>query len=281
MRTIKLLDTDDVKVFDEIATAKREPRGRRLRTARTKVLAAYQNYEKAVPEVGNLPAVQLTKYQRASLIHAFEVETAPMATLRGQLLLRVASARCPFCGIGESSTLDHYLPKELNPQFAIFPKNLVPCCSPCNTRKRDKVLDKNTNVRCFIHPYYDQIPINLFMKVRIRLMPNALVLHYQLTKPENMSDATFSHLSLHFKHLNLANRYQLMALTNLRDMHGTFKRRYGVNKDAGRVSAELIEKAEDLESLYGCNDWLVILYRALASNTEFCDGGFNVLTQIQ
>jgi hypothetical protein len=176
MRKIPLLAVDDTEVFDNIAAAKHQPRRGRLQAVRADILAAYHDYEDAAPEVGSLSEDVLTAPQRAALIHAFEVETAPMVKLRGDLLKRVVAARCPFCGLSESATLDHYLPKERNPQFAVFSKNLVPCCSPCNTRKRDKVLDEDTDVRLFVHPYFDDIPATLFMRVDVTLLPDAMML---------------------------------------------------------------------------------------------------------
>ncbi|CAJ5109949.1 Uncharacterised protein [Burkholderia pseudomallei] len=48
-------------------------------------------------------------------------------------------------------------------------------------------------------------------------------------------------------------------------------------ENAGRVIAKLIEVAEDFEEVEGPNYWLAKLYRALAANADFCDGGFEVV----
>ena len=129
MRSIPHLAVDATDVFDEIAAAKHLLRRGRMLAARAEVLAAYQGYEDAAPEVGGLDRVPLTDLQKEAMRHAFTVETEPMTVLRGDLLKRISVARCPFCGISESSTLDHYLPKEQYPEFSVFPKNLVPSCA--------------------------------------------------------------------------------------------------------------------------------------------------------
>jgi hypothetical protein len=113
MRSIQLLAVDATDVFDEIAAAKHQPRRSRMQAARPEVLAAYQGYENAAPEVGDLDKARLTDRQKEAMRHAFIVETEPMTALRGDLLKRISVARCPFCGISESSTLDHYLPNRL------------------------------------------------------------------------------------------------------------------------------------------------------------------------
>lgn len=277
MRSIPLLAVDATNVFDEIAQAKRQPRRRRMEAARAKVLAAYQGYEDVVPEVGELDEAALTDLQKAAMRHAYTVETEPMTALRGRLLVRVSVARCPFCGISESSTLDHYLPKERYPEFSVFPKNLVPSCAVCNTHKRDRILDAGTNVRMFLHPCYDVIPDVPFLVVRARMEADALILSYRLTRPAGMALRTFRHLRSHFNELGLADRYRRMGLEHLGGQYPALRRAYGAGQDAGRVADKLIEGAEDFEEVSGPNYWLAKLYRALADDNDFCDGGFEAV----
>lgn len=277
MRSIPLLAVDATDVFDEIAAAKHQPRRGRMQAARGEVLAAYQGYENAVPEVGGLDEAQLTDLQKDAMRHAFTVETKPMTTLRGRLLKRISVARCPFCGISESSTLDHYLPKEQHPEFSVFPKNLVPSCAVCNTRKRDRIVDEGTNVRMFLHPCYDVIPDMAFLVVRARMEVDALILSYRLTRPAGMTLPTFQHLQSHFNELDLADRYRRMGLEHLGGQYPALRRAYGPGEDAERVAEKLIEGAEDLEETSGPNYWLAKLYRSLARNEDFCDGGFKVV----
>jgi len=282
MRSIPLLAVDATEVFDAIATGKHQPRRGRMRAARADVLAAYQGYEDAVPEVGQLDEAPLTDLQKEAMRHAFTVETEPMTALRGNLLKRISVARCPFCGISESSTLDHFLPKEQYPEFSVFPKNLVPSCAVCNTRKRDRILDEGTNVRMFLHPCFDVIPDMAFLAVRARMEADALILSYRVTRPAGMSLQTFRHLRSHFTELDLADRYRRMGLEHLGGQYPALRRAYGPGEDADRVVAKLIEGAEDFEEVSGPNYWLAKLYRALAADCDFCDGGFEaVRVQVQ
>lgn len=277
MRSIPLLAVDATDVFDEIAAAKRRLRRSLMQAVRADVFAAYQGYEHAVPEVGGLNEAPLTTPQKEAMRHAFTVETAPMTVLRGNLLRRISVARCPFCGINESSTLDHYLPKERYPEFSVFPKNLVPSCAVCNTHKRDSILIKGTNVRMFLHPCYDAIPDLAFLAVRARMESDALILSYRLIRPAGMTIQTFQHLRSHFDELDLADRYRRMGLEHLGGQYPALRRAYGVSEEAKRVAAKLIEGAEDFEEVSGPNYWLAKLYRALAGNEDFCDGGFEAV----
>ncbi len=277
MRSIPSLDVNAAEVFDDIATAKRQPRRQRMIDVRGGVLDAYNEYEDALPEVGDLDAIDITAVQKEALQHAYTVETAPMTALREALIGRPIVARCPFCGIGETATLDHYLPKEKYPEFSIFPPNLVPSCGVCNLRKNDLVVDGKTEVRLFLHPCFDPIPDGQFMRVRTRIRFGILSVTYQMMRPPGMEQATFQRLSSHFDKLNLADRYRRMSLGHLGEQYRSFFRAYGTAQDAARVSQKLLESAEEKAEVFGENFWLVLLYRALAANQDFRDGGFEAV----
>jgi len=61
---------------------------------------------------------------------------------------------CPMCGSFHISELDHYLPKNGYPIFAIFSKNLVPACS-CNNKRQQTLIGANPKERV-LHPYFDE-----------------------------------------------------------------------------------------------------------------------------
>lgn len=65
-----------------------------------------------------------------------------------------ANSLCPMCGSMHSGTLDHVLPKESYPEFAIFTKNLVPACK-CNGFKSATIA--NAAGHRILHPYFDNI----------------------------------------------------------------------------------------------------------------------------
>jgi 5-methylcytosine-specific restriction endonuclease McrA len=281
MRHVPPLVVDDKRVYAMVTRAKQSPRRGQLLGARLGVLAAYDAYARSAPDLAHLPAVALTDAQKEALIHAYTVETQPFVRLRERLTKRVILAECPFCGLSEASTLDHYLPKELHPQFAIYSRNLIPCCASCNTKKNQLVVDEETDIRLFLHPYFDQVPVEDFVRAGVRLWPNALSLSFGLRRPPNFPNAAFQHLTSHFRLLGLADRYRKMSLAHLRDERAALRRYYGRHHNAAKVAAELTQSAIDLEATSGPNHWRVVLYRALAAHNAFCDGGFAVLDRIQ
>ncbi|MEN5290209.1 hypothetical protein [Stenotrophomonas lactitubi] len=277
MRSIPLLAVDAKEVLESISAAKQAPRDAILLTAQETILSSYGRYEEAVPEVGELEKAALTELQKEAVQHGYTSETLPMVSLRTALLDRECVVRCPFCGIGESTTLDHYLPKEKYPEFSVFPKNLVPSCGYCNTRKSDRILLRGSTVRMFLHPCFDVIPEDIFVVVKARMKGGALALSYTVRRPNGMKLARFQHLQSHFKEMNLADRYRRMGLENLGEKYPSLRRAYGNDKDPQRVAKALLEAAGDVAESKGENYWLVRLYRALAEVEVFCDGGFEII----
>lgn len=60
---------------------------------------------------------------------------------------------CPMCGGPGNGTLDHYLPKDLYPEFSFYSKNLIPACN-CNSLRGIKVKGNTASERA-IHPFFD------------------------------------------------------------------------------------------------------------------------------
>ncbi len=46
------------------------------------------------------------------------------------------NGKCPLCGIGTVTVLDHHLPKARYPNLSVCPFNLVPACDFCNMYNR-------------------------------------------------------------------------------------------------------------------------------------------------
>jgi len=60
---------------------------------------------------------------------------------------------CPMCGGPGNGTVDHYLPKDLYPEFSFFSKNLIPACN-CNSL-RGTTIKGDKSPKRVIHPYFD------------------------------------------------------------------------------------------------------------------------------
>ena len=87
------------------------------------------------------------------------------------LMSLAKSGKCPICGIGQVSTLDHYLAKAIYPTYAVTPCNLVPVCKDCNFTKRDSALDP---MCAPLHAYYDDIDSVIWLKAIITIAVSSI-----------------------------------------------------------------------------------------------------------
>ena len=62
---------------------------------------------------------------------------------------------CPLCGQRVVATLDHYLPQDSHPIFAVMPVNLVASCRDCNTIKHTWQPSSANDQT--LHPYFDNV----------------------------------------------------------------------------------------------------------------------------
>lgn len=266
-----------VNVYDDITAAKLAKHGKiqkHLQRVRIGVLQAYSNYIQSVPNVDTLVPLVVRPLHKKSLLHTYSSSTQPLKTLKDDLEKAPEAGRCPFCQISESSTFDHYLPKEIYPEFSVLPQNLIPCCSKCNTHKRALIIDKNTNVRLFLHPYYDIVPNVNFVKVDISFKHKTLLLSYSIYHNKKLSKDQFTHLTNHFDKLKLAQRFRKASLIDLSGMYKHFNRLANISPN--RLKKELLSEASKYSD-WGVNYWRNVLFSELANNNDFINGGYQLI----
>ncbi|ELC7203527.1 hypothetical protein RJO59_004696 [Enterobacter hormaechei] len=274
MKNLNVPTMVGVNIYDDITAAKLAKHGKiqkHLQRVRIGVLQAYSNYIQSVPNVDTLVPLVVRPLHKKSLLHTYSSSTQPLKTLKDDLEKAPEAARCPFCQISESSTFDHYLPKEIYPEFSVLPQNLIPCCSKCNTHKRALIIDKNTNVRLFLHPYYDIIPNVNFVKVDISFKNKALLLSYSIYHNKKLSKDQFTHLTNHFDKLKLAQRFRKASLIDLSGMYKHFNRLANISPN--RLKKELLNEASKYSD-WGVNYWRNVLFSELANNNDFINGGY-------
>lgn len=281
MHRLNTPDVDDQRVYDAVCGAKKQPTKDLLIGARNQIFTAYVEYSELTPHFTGLSEVELNDLQKDALHHCYTSATKPFNELAAVLNQAISAVKCPYCSIGESSTLDHYLPREKFAQFSIYSLNLVPSCAACNTRKSDLVLDEAVSIRFFLHPYFDEIPEEPFLTLETKVLAEGLILKFNLERPATLAEIKFQHIHNHFTKLNLAERYRNMSLSHLREERKAFRRHFGKDQSSKRLAGELLKVAKEKEADYGSNYWQVVLYRSLAANTTFCGGGFEILEKLQ
>lgn len=113
---------------------------------------------------------------------------------------------CPACGEdGTPNTLDHYLPKNDFPDFAVAAVNLFPMCDTCQGIKLEKILSSDGE-RLFIHPYFDVFLDRQVLQLTIG-EPYTAPESMRLSASDSLEEYAASLVSRHISSLNLNNRY--------------------------------------------------------------------------
>jgi len=272
MRNLPIPSTNDKKALTEIIRCKKKPYTGRLVRVRPAVKNRYNEYNKFSKYLENLVESKISGVSSDALIKCYTNRTKKMSELRQEILFPDLEDfdECPFCGIGEPTTLDHYLPKEDFPEFSVLSKNLIPICSACNSNYKGEAWIEHGK-RLFIHTYYDSFPDEIFFRAEVSIDKGIVI---EFSSIENIDEKYFSDIfKSHFKRLSLKKRYKIKASAEIKRKRRSLEKIY-VKGSKEEVSNSLKEEAEDLKHELGKNHWKTVLYSALSNSSDFCDGGF-------
>lgn len=258
-------DCDDF--LRRILQSKQTPIRERLLDVLPSIIVRYNEYRSKTLTLESINFLEWDKENRACLLHCYTVPTKALEDLKGAIRASqstVGRSHCQYCGIGEPTTEDHYLPKQLFPEYSVLGINLIPCCAHCNTKKGGAFLKNNE--REIINFYYDQLPDDRFLfcnldyenqfgvpKVRFELQQGSI------------PHKTFHRIEAHFLRLNLLSRFIEQAPTLISTTEDTLRNNRSCDRQQLR---ELIgEQRKINEDCHGINHWKSATLHAL----EHCD----------
>lgn len=180
------------------------------------------------------------------------------------LMSLAINGKCPICGIGHASTLDHYLAKTIYPTYAVTPYNLVPVCKDCNFEKLDSPLNPDIAP---LHPYYEDIDSIVWLKAIIIRKEDELVAEYIVCENvEDYDDNLYHRLNNHMDLYKLNKVYAIQASTEIAENISFWKEKLTTwGEDSFRTY--LLEVLASKES-YQRNTWNTALLRALINNID-------------
>lgn len=179
--------------------------------------------------------------------------------------------KCPLCGIGIVTTLDHHLPKAKYPSLAITPVNLIPSCADCNKTKtavRPYKAEEET-----IHPYYDDIETDLWLKAEV-INQKPLGFKYYVNKPDNWDDLKFKRVKNHFNTFKLGPLYSIFAAEEFSLRELTLNKIFEKSGSLG-LKLQLEDYAESSERVH-LNSWQSAMFHALEKSDWYTHEYFDV-----
>lgn len=202
----------------------------------------------------------------ADMCDAYDNKFVKTATIRNKyydkLMASATTGKCPICGIGQVSNLDHYLAKTLYPVYAITPYNLTPVCRDCNFSK----LDSDISAGCApLHPYYDEIDSFEWLKAGLTVVNGSFAAEY-FVNPElvQVNERLYQRLILHMDMYALPKAYSIQAATEISENSYMWKRKlseWGESEFKEYLCDCLISKERSQR-----NTWNTALLRALIDN---------------
>lgn len=200
-----------------------------------------------------------------SLFNLYDSNSQDTENLK-EKIKEISRTKCPYCGISESSHLDHFLPRAKFPEFSIYSPNLIYVCSICNsTYKGDDVVN-SLGERKFFNPYFDDFIEDIqFLKCRIIVNDIYPKFEFYIEDLSLSNDYEYKVIRNHFEAMGLQTRYfgQIVG-----EKFRIFKNRYK-NKDVTLV--KLKENIEyELDGLLEENDnnWEKVFWQSLKESDE-------------
>lgn len=232
---------------------------------------AHELYQFNACAHGNPSQVVLGSLKKIELVDLYDNR---MAGGRGlgrayyeKILTSTPHGKCPYCGFGQVTTLDHYLSKARYPEFSVLPANLVPACSVCNSKKGSSVVEEDTEIS---HPYFEanEIEDDVWLFAHID-EDSPIVITYRMQAPENWPENLARRVGNYFRDFGLARRYSIEAGSELVSI-SSFVRRLVRREER----TEYLKNYAESERGLCANSWKAALYEALSLSDWYVDSGF-------
>lgn len=153
--------------------------------------------------------------------------------------------RCPYCEKRDVSELDHFLPQDTHPMYAVTPANLVPSCHDCNTVK----LNKNREI---IHPYFEDTSYEKWMVCEIKVLFQVMIVSYKISfKDSSLPQKTKDRIVNTVNLLELHTNYATWASSLISNKKLIWKNQFqtgGINALINLITQEQMSINPQLES---------------------------------
>lgn len=185
---------------------------------------------------------------------------------------------CPYCQINNGETIEHYAPKENFPEYSILSKNLIPCCSTCNSNKGTKLYDENGNKKT-INFYFDSLPIKEFLQCNLIYEKNSNIPQVSFSL-KSSSPTEFKNHIVNLKLLERYNKNTPELIANTLDTHNALinalKMNGKSNEDIKQIIKDtLLQNYNFLKERYGYNYWKGLVYYTLSQSDDYINNLFS------
>lgn len=185
-----------------------------------------------------------------------------VTTLEGNRLINT----CQNCTINEINSLDHIVPKDEFPEFAVNPRNLFPSCSKCNGHK--SYVWRENNRSLFLNLYLDNLPEEQYLFCNPTFDGDKITLKFTVENRYGIEQNLFNLIKNHYVRLHLPKRFR----KNSHDI--IYELNKEINKYKDKISKEELiktikEDIKDDKTYYGFNYWKAIIKETLIGDINY------------
>lgn len=269
MKNIPIPTINAQSVFEEFINAKRVVRPTLL-AIKPRVLSQYDLYNKNAQNLEVLEAFDgFGEDGKAALNHCYDSSIRPLNNLKTTIysnLGDVGISFCPYCLISEPKTIDHYLPKELYPEFSVLPCNLIPCCPTCNSKRG--LIWLKSDKRTTINVYFDILENRRFLFAEVYFESDGIPqINFYIKNMEGLSDYLFEIINNHFDKLKLYQRYRDQIARIVSELYTLYSK--PAHASLPNKSTAILEQAETDRNIHGANYWKAAVFEALGNSEQF------------
>ncbi len=173
---------------------------------------------------------------------------------------------CQSCTIGEVNSLDHILPKEMFAEFAVNPRNLLPCCTKCNSYKLNSWLEGGE--RIFLNLFLDELPNEQYLFVNTLVEPHNIQADFVVGNKSGIVPELYRIIESHYRRLYLCKRFSeniSEVVTALDNSIIPYVDKLGQND----IIAATKEKISKDRVAFGSNYWKSLLELSLIENEDY------------
>lgn len=269
MINLPLLRQNDRQILKNIIKSKHEPAKAKLSDKCNNIIADYLKFYKNRYTLERIISdtnidEETKKYLNDAYGSGKVIDS--VKTRITEIMPPAIKEKCPYCMLSEPGTFDHYLGKGQFPEYSVLSKNLVPCCSKCNSKKGEKFLSKNGN-RSFISFYFDKLPQRSFFVVELDIDDDVPYIKNMYTTSNNGNNID-EIIKTHFEKLELFERYKEPMSNRLSILISKINKSEQSRKD---IIETLESEITALDKIYGPSYWECSLYRGVVNNEDVLD----------
>lgn len=174
---------------------------------------------------------------------------------------------CQNCTISEVNSFDHYIPKGDFPEFSVHPKNLIPSCTKCNSKK--STTWKISGKVVFLNLYLDILPNVEYLFVDFTIKGDDIDLEYKIDNRNKINKNLFELIETHYEKLELLQRFKENSDLIISEIDNQFRAFSSSSLGINDIAKIIIDKSEEDKKMYGFNYWKSILTISLVLNPNY------------